>query len=434
MNNGRAEGEAPNIAQIFQYGDRKSTQEHKNLFKTKEYDWIFYPVSKTDYPVSGKLDGGIHWSLMVFSKNKHAFLHFDSIRGMNEKGAKKMAINMVDDEDFNEKGQLPAFFSADCSRQDNNWACGAYLMHYMDRVITEIGEGRGNGIAMMRAMQCDVVKTRDKLRKTLEKLVPKEKEVTITYENVHIAKEMGEKKKDTDRTGRKTSKQYEDENENMEVDQPVTNIEQISESDRKKSTVDIEEIQESEKSKSNVDRNIADIDKNHNKTEKTGKISKECRFYLKGSCRLGDECRFEHRELCGTWRKTGSCPSSRCKLAHQYKCKFAGNCRRQNCRYLHVNKGTASVGEPKRGNNAGVMNQGMINGQHQGAQQQGRNWNQNQYGNRNFYPQNQMDYRINPLMAPWGMQQMHYGGPLSMETVLRAGWETLANQGNLWRT
>ena len=99
-----------------------------------------------------------------------------------------------------------------------------------------------------------------------------------------------------------------------------------------------------------------------------------------------------------------------------------------------MNKGTASVGEPKRGNNAGVMNQGMINGQHQGAQQQGRNWNQNQYGNRNFYPQNQMDYRINPVMAPWGMQQMHYGGPLTMETVLRAGWETLTNQGNMWRT
>ena len=110
----------PNIAQIFQYGDRKSTQDHKKLFKTKEYDWIFYPVSKTSYPVSGKLDGGIHWSLMVFDKNKHAFLHYDSIRGMNEMGAKKMAVNMGDEEDFNEMGQLPAFYSADCSRQDNN--------------------------------------------------------------------------------------------------------------------------------------------------------------------------------------------------------------------------------------------------------------------------------------------------------------------------
>ena len=60
----------PNIAQIFQYGDRESIEYYKNHFKTKEYDWTFYPVSKTAYPVSGKLDGGIHWSLMVFSKKK----------------------------------------------------------------------------------------------------------------------------------------------------------------------------------------------------------------------------------------------------------------------------------------------------------------------------------------------------------------------------
>ena len=114
----------PNIAQIFQYGDRESIQEYKNHFKTKKYDWIIYPVSKTAYPVNEKLDGGIHWSLMVFSKNKHAFLHYDSIRGMNEMGAKKMAVNMGDEYDFNEMGQLPAFYSADCSRQDNSWACG----------------------------------------------------------------------------------------------------------------------------------------------------------------------------------------------------------------------------------------------------------------------------------------------------------------------
>ena len=423
----------PNIAQIFQYGDRESIQEYKNHFKTKKYDWIIYPVSKTAYPVNEKLDGGIHWSLMVFSKKKHAFLHYDSIRGMNEMGAKKMAVNMGDEYDFNEMGQLPAFYTADCSRQDNSWACGAYLMHYMDRVITEIGKGRENGIGSMTALQCEVVKTRDKLRKTLEELVPKEKEVSITYESIHIAKEMGEKKKDTDRTESKTSKQYEDENEKMEVDPPVTNKEKISESDRKKSTVDIEEIPESEKRKSKVDRNIADINKNHSNTEKNGKISKECRFYLKGLCRRGDQCRFEHRELCGSWMKTGICESSRCRLAHQYKCKFAGNCRRQNCRYLHINKGTATVGESKRENNARVMNQGLINGQYQGAQQ-GRNWNQNQYGNRNFYPQSQMDYRINPGMAPWGMQQMHCGGPLTMETIIRAGWETLTNQGNMWRT
>ena len=79
------------------------------------------------------------------------------------------------------------------------------------------------------------------------------------------------------------------------------------------------------------------------------------------------------------------------------------------------------------------MDQGRVNGQYLGTQQ-GHNWQQNQYGSGNFFLQNQMDYRVNPAMTPWGMQQTHYGCPITMETLIRAGWETLSNQGNMWRT
>ena len=112
---------------------------------------------------------------------------------MNERGAKKMVVNMGDEDDFNDRGQWPAFYEADCSKQDNNWACGAYLMHFMDRAIKAIGEGRGNDIGIMRPLQCEVLRTRDKLRQTIEKSVQKDKEVEITYENIHIGKGGGEK-------------------------------------------------------------------------------------------------------------------------------------------------------------------------------------------------------------------------------------------------
>ena len=144
-----------------------STKKH---FKTEEYDWIFYPVQKTSYPETGKLDGGNHWSLMIFSKKHHLFLHYDSIRGMNERGAKRMVVNMGDEDDFNDIGQWPAFYEADCSKQDNNWACGPYLMHFMDRAIQTIVEGRGNDIGIMRPLQCEVLRTRNKLRQTIKKL------------------------------------------------------------------------------------------------------------------------------------------------------------------------------------------------------------------------------------------------------------------------
>ena len=402
----------PNIAQIFQYGDKKSALEYKEHFNTKEYDWIFYPVQRTSYPETEILDGGLHWSLMIFSKKEHAFYHYDSIRGMNNRGAMRMVVNMGDEHDFNDRGQWPAFYEADCSRQDNNWACGSYLMHFMYRLIKTIGEGRGNNIGILRAVQYEVLRTRNKLRQTMEKSVEKEKDVEI----VHIGKGGLEKKQDIEGTEREISKQGED--EKMEVTVSATNIEKTPESEKRKST---------------LTRNIADINKNLNNTEKTVQTNKECRYYLKGFCRRGEECRFEHRELCGIWMKEGLCTNSRCRLAHPYKCNYyeSGDCRRRQCRYLHSNRRTEPVGGTKQDKNAGTMNQGLMNGQYLGIQ--GRNWNQNQYVNGNFHLQNQMDYRLNPAMAPWGMQQMYYGGPITMDTIIRAGWETLSNQGNMWR-
>ena len=402
----------PSIAQIFQYGDRKSAHEHRNHFNTNEYDWIFYPVQKTSYPETEILDGGLHWSLMIFSKKEHAFYHYDSIRGMNNRGARRMVVNMGDENDFNDRGQWPAFYEADCSRQDNNWACGSYLMHFMYRTIKTIGEGRIKNIGILRAVQYEVLRTRNKLRQEMEKSVQKEKDVEI----IHIGKGGLEKKQDIEGTEREISKHCED--EKMEVNMSAANIEKTPESEKRKNT---------------LTRNLADINKNLNNTEQTVKTNKECRYYLKGFCRRGEECRFEHREKCGIWMKEGICTNSRCRLAHPYKCKYheSGDCRRQHCRYLHINKRTEPAGETKQDKNAGTMNQGLMNGQYLGIQ--GRNWNQNQYVNGNFHLQNQMDYRLNPAMAPWGMQQMYYGGPITMDTIIRAGWETLSNQGNRWR-
>ena len=49
-------------------------------------------------------------------------------------------------------------------------------------------KGNSLSIGMMKPMQHEVVKTRDKLRETLEELVKKEKDIEITYENVQIGK------------------------------------------------------------------------------------------------------------------------------------------------------------------------------------------------------------------------------------------------------
>ena len=47
----------PEIAQIFQHCDRESIEQQKVIHKTKECDWIFYPVNKNR---SGEVYGGVH--------------------------------------------------------------------------------------------------------------------------------------------------------------------------------------------------------------------------------------------------------------------------------------------------------------------------------------------------------------------------------------
>ena len=83
----------PEIAQIFQHGDRESIEEQKEIHKTKEYDWIFFPVNKNR---PGEVYGGVHWSRLIFSKIEHAFYHFDPVKGLNEKYAKRLMINLLD--------------------------------------------------------------------------------------------------------------------------------------------------------------------------------------------------------------------------------------------------------------------------------------------------------------------------------------------------
>ena len=75
----------PEIAQIFQHGDRKSIEEQKEIHKTKECDWILFPVNKNK---PGEVYGGVHWSLLIFSKIEHAYYHFDPVKGINEKHAR----------------------------------------------------------------------------------------------------------------------------------------------------------------------------------------------------------------------------------------------------------------------------------------------------------------------------------------------------------
>ena len=137
----------PEIAQIFQHGDRESIKQHKEIHKTKEHDWIFYPVNNNK---PGEVYGGTHWSLLIFSRRDHAFYHFDPLDGINEKHAKRMITNLMDEDSYDERGvNLPAFFEGNCAQQRNGYDCGPYVIQYMRRAAFTIGEKKGRGFGDM---------------------------------------------------------------------------------------------------------------------------------------------------------------------------------------------------------------------------------------------------------------------------------------------
>ena len=75
----------PSVAHLLKnYRCLDTICNQKTEQKLNEYDWVMYPVNN-DAPEG---NGGTHWSLLVYRKRDNKFLHFDPIRGLNNKHAR----------------------------------------------------------------------------------------------------------------------------------------------------------------------------------------------------------------------------------------------------------------------------------------------------------------------------------------------------------
>ena len=86
--------------------------------------------------------------------------------------------------------------------------------------------------------------------------------------------------------------------------------------------------------------------------------SQMCKFYKKGKCRYGKECRNEHPKFCKKFIKYGSlkyCPQGcdgKCEKPHPDACRDSlrtKECNREKCRFYHI-KGTNSKKAGAQGN------------------------------------------------------------------------------------
>ena len=133
----------PAIVQLLQLQEKKYVKEQKEHLNMSKYDWIIFPISNRKNPDEG--DGGEHFSLAIFSKKEHRFLHLDPISGYNRRNALDLMTNLIDRESVNREGnlyKLPDFEEVDCEKQENGFDCGPFIIGYMAEAI-EIINNKG---------------------------------------------------------------------------------------------------------------------------------------------------------------------------------------------------------------------------------------------------------------------------------------------------
>ena len=353
----------PDIAQIFQFMDKGSIRDYKKQFKVKDYDWVFYPINKT---IPGNLDGGLHWSFMIYSKKEHAFLHFDSIKGMNKMYAKNMVVNMGDGEDYNERGQWPSFYEADCSKQNNSWACGAYLMDFIDRAIQAIGKGKGREIRTMHAKIDEILKTRNKLRQILEENMKEELvgNGEMNDKNNFKGFKLGETNKENNDEISKMIKEV-----RRESEENKTNIIEVEEEVIGLGLVPKTNVEYEKNDQDKREIVVRDEDKKNN--NQMNKENKVCHFWTTKKCKFGQNCSYEHPTRCNKHIEWGICNNRDCKLVHPKMCRNMLNdsyCSRPNCWFNHPTK---------------IKNRYIFSNENHG-----REYNQNQRGPKGYVNQN----------------------------------------------
>ena len=168
----------PAIVQLLQLQEKKDVKEQKEHLHMSKYDWILFPISNRKNPDKG--DGGEHFSLAIFDKKEHRFLHYDPISGFNRSNALDLMTNLMDRESVNRVGnlyKLPDFEEVDCEQQKNSFDCGPFIIGYMADAIERI---KGEDVPRhLKAPTCGALVTRERFAKYIDEnisKIPKSKE------------------------------------------------------------------------------------------------------------------------------------------------------------------------------------------------------------------------------------------------------------------
>merc|ERR1712240_761588 len=153
----------------------------KDNLKIREKQWVIFIVNNRDE--EDKEEGlGLHWSVLVYSKMDHKFLHYDTIQGTNRKVAQNLAMRIVD-RTYYKDGKLPEFKEAKCIQQKNNVDGGAYAILLTMKLLEHMVGGEMHENMEMEFPPNATKEARKELRNKITKIKQKEIGSRKTKEN-----------------------------------------------------------------------------------------------------------------------------------------------------------------------------------------------------------------------------------------------------------
>ena len=392
----------PSIVQLLQLQGRVDVKEQKEHLNMKQYDWVLFPINNRENPMEG--DGGKHYSLVIFNKKEHRFLHFDPLNGFNKKNALDLMTNLMDRESVISEGntcKLPDFEEANCAKQQNGYDCGPFILGFMVEAIDKINQG---GVPSNLSAPIDgALAWRNGIAEFIDKRIiknPKSNEKSDLMIDNAKKPNSNETVVDANESIEMTCNRLEKLlGENIEIPKDKKYSNNVNDKNRAQNTIEawktlgeiMSEESDLDKQKPNKNDSISkERNKdNHKDTNKTTYIGNKirgrgCRYHINDSCRYGKQCRYTHREVCSGWKRNGNCGNSKCTFDHPEPCMnhLKGSCPRRICWFLHTleranpkpevqQKGIIPVQKQQKHNEVGGSknhNQNFWNGPNQGQE------------------------------------------------------------------
>ena len=179
----------------------KDIKTHLDAEDAWRKDYIFLPVNDN---IRTDAQGGSHWSLLTYSRNRNLWYHFDSVKGANMKHAKHLAIKF---NNYLESERTPIVKEVDCTQQKDSHSCGAFLLVNSGRIAERASQNLPlDKPCNANVSELSIIRTKMKDLITSKIIQREQGQKKKNGGNVKDKKNDQERAKDDERQDRKQSK------------------------------------------------------------------------------------------------------------------------------------------------------------------------------------------------------------------------------------